>query len=508
MAVKIYSATYVELQGKIIEVEVDISRGMPSFAIVGLPDASVKEARERVRSAIVNSGFQFPLGRITINLAPADVRKIGSLLDLPIAIGILIETGQIRNTNISDFICFGELSLTGDIKMVRGTLPIIIEGVQEGFEKFIFPYENIDEASYVESGLYYPFEDLKGVVSFMNFGDILPMDDFKELEKSNDNFSKFENIIGQEYSKRALEISAAGNHNIILYGSTGVGKTMLAKALPSIMPSLSKKDELEIAKIYSISGMLEKGKKITIPFRSPHHTATVCSIAGGGRTLKAGEVTLAHKGILFLDELLEFKKEVIEVLREPMEDKVIHINRFNNNVVLPSDFLFIGVFNLCPCGFRGLDFIENSKCSCSESDISRYLNKMSKAIKDRVDLYAYVPRIEYKDMKRNNKDFTSEKMKKAVIRAREIQKERLKETPYNYNSDIQGKDIYELCRINNKCKKILESYFNSASPSLRAYGKVVKLARTIADLGEEEDIQESNIIEALSYRKDYNGEIV
>ncbi|MBE6048668.1 MAG: ATP-binding protein [Clostridium sp.] len=508
MAVKIYSATYLELQGKMIEVEVDILKGMPSFTIVGLPDASVKEARERVRSAIVNSGFQFPLGRITINLAPADVRKIGSLLDLPIAIGILIETGQIKSTTIEDFICFGELSLNGDIKGVRGTLPIIIEGMRKGFENYIFPYENVDEASYIVDGLYYPFETLKQVVSFLNFQDILPFDDFNEMVDDNNDFEKFENIIGQEYSKRALQIAAAGKHNIILYGSSGVGKTMLAKALPSIMPPLSKKEELEIAKIYSISGMFEKGKKIRIPFRAPYHTATVSSITGGGRILRPGEVTLAHKGILFLDELLEFKKEVIEVLREPIENKIIHINRFNNNVKLPSDFLFVGVFNLCPCGFRTLDFNNNNKCCCSETQINRYLNKLSKAIKDRIDLYTYVPRIEYENIQNNADNFTSIDIRKTVETARKIQKERLKGTGYNYNSDIKGKDIYELCRLNAKCKKILKSYFNNSEPSLRAYGKVIKLARTIADLSEEKDIRENDIIEALSYRKDYSGEII
>ncbi|SFU36643.1 magnesium chelatase family protein [Clostridium sp. DSM 8431] len=508
MAVKIYSATYVELQGKIIEVEVDILRGMPSFQIVGLPDASVKEAKERVRSAIINSGFEFPLGRITINLAPADVRKIGSLLDLPIALGILIETGQVRKNEIENYICFGELSLMGYIKEVRGTLPIIIDGIENNFKSFIFPYKNINEAKYIEEGLYYPFESLKEVVSFINYNDILPYDDFEELKENEEEQSNFDNIIGQEYAKRALMIAAAGKHNIILYGSTGVGKTMLAESLPSIMPKLSKLEEIEIAKIYSISGLFEEGKKISMPFRKPHHTASVCSIAGGGRNLRAGEVTLAHKGVLFLDELLEFKKEVIEVLREPLENKYIHINRLHNNVVLPSDFLMVGAFNLCPCGMKSLDFKGYDKCTCSDVQVSRYLNKMSKAVKDRIDIYAYVPSIEYKNIKNKKDNYTSIKMKEKVEKVRQIQNERFKGTNYNYNSDIKGKDIYELCRVGKKCRELLKNYFETSAPSMRAYGKVIKLARTISDLESQKDISEGSIIEALSYRKDYNGEII
>lgn len=504
MVCKVITSAIIGLDAHKVEVEVDTVNSLPSISIVGLADTAINEARERVRSAIKNSEYTFPRGKVVINLAPADIKKEGTNYDLPIAIGILIEEGVLTQENIESWGFLGELSLDGHLRKTNGILPLV-QGLKEfGIKKVIIPKENSIEASFTSDIEIYPAKHLTDVVN--NFVETplkqvkSKLDEYLSNIDDEEFLFDFKNVKGQQKAKKALEIAAAGGHNMLMTGSPGSGKTLMAKCFQSILPPLTKEEALELTRIYSISGLLSEKEPLVTkrPFRTVHHTASAVGIIGGGASPKPGEITLAHRGVLFLDEMVEFPRNVLEVLRQPLEDGEISISRVKNSVKYPASFILLGAMNPCPCGFLG---DSEKHCTCSEYQIQKYKSRLSGPILDRIDLIIEVPRLTAEELTNSKTEGeASKEIRKRVINARKIQYERYKNENILTNSELNSKLIKKYCSIDNTSTEILKTAAIKYQLSGRKYDRILKLARTIADLDSSEKIQSKHITQALQYR--------
>ena len=490
-----------------IEIEADLSRGIGAFDIVGLPDTAVKESRDRVRAAMKNCGFEFPNARLVVNLAPADIKKEGPLYDLPILVAVLRAMRQIH-ARIDDSAFVGELSLSGEVRGVNGVLPMAIAARQQGFKKLYVPAVNANEGAVVDGMIIYPVHTVFELIDHLSGRKQITPAVFRQADEAPVTALDFSQVKGQDDAKRAMEIAAAGGHNVLLIGSPGAGKSMIAKRLVTILPQMTFEETIETTKIHSIAGTLKRGSGLVTsrPFRSPHHTISRVGLTGGGAVPKPGEISLAHNGVLFLDELPAFSRSTLEVLRQPLEDGVVSIARANGTYTYPSSFMLIAAMNPCPCGYYNHP---KKECTCSDYAVHKYLNRVSGPLLDRIDLHIEVPPVEYDDLTAKSGEEESAAIRERVNAARDIQTARYMGTPTRCNAHIEAAQFETVCRLDDRADKMLKNAFDRLSLTARAYNRIMKVARTIADLDQSEIIRAEHIGEAIQYRsldrKYWNG---